>query len=220
MTTSFSQHDGPVLFSPSAPRSIEMAAEMLRDGGVVAIPTDTEYGVAGSLAHTDALDRIFALKQRDPGKPLPILVSSTDALVHLVPNLDPDVALLLDEYWPGPLTVAVPADSKLPRHVLAEDGTIGARQPNHRLAIELIERAGGAVACTSANLSGLDPATTANDVVTALGSKIDAVVDGGVSPGGVPSTVIGFAGGGIVVHREGAIAADHVIATWQRLTSG
>jgi L-threonylcarbamoyladenylate synthase len=212
-----SQSDGPVVFDPAAPGSIETASEWLATGRVLVIPTDTVYGVAASLNHPDALRRIFALKGRDPAKPLPILVSTSGALDALTPDLDPDISLLLQEYWPGPLTVALPGPLNLPREVVAADGSIGVRLPNHRLAIELIERCGGAVACTSANLSGEPPALTARDAVTVLGGDIDGAVEGGIAPGGVPSTVIGFDADGIVLHREGAIPVDRIRATWQGL---
>jgi L-threonylcarbamoyladenylate synthase len=210
-------HDRPIVFSPSAPGSVEMAVDVLVNGGVLAMPTDTVYGLAASLSHPDAIDRIFSVKNRDRTKPLPILVSSTEALEHLVPDLDPDVSLLLDEYWPGPLTVVVRPAVRLPAQVVAADGTVGIRLPNHQLAIELIERAGGAIACTSANVSGDDPERTANDVLATLGSLIDAVIDGGIAPGGVSSTVIGFGGCGVVVYRDGAIPSEHIIASWEAL---
>jgi len=205
------------MFQPSAPGSVEMAVDLLVNGGVLAIPTDTVYGLAASLGHPEALERIFTLKNRDRSKPLPLLVSSTAALEHLVDDLNPDIGLLLDEYWPGPLTVVVAPRLQLPPQVLAADGTVGVRLPNHQLAIELIERAGGLIACTSANVSGAEPATSAIDVLAELGSEIDGVVDGGVSPGGVSSTVMGFAGDGLVFHREGAIPSEHIIAAWNEL---
>jgi L-threonylcarbamoyladenylate synthase len=215
-----SDSDVPVIFDPAAPGSIETASEWLASGRVLVIPTDTVYGVAASLDHPDALGRIVALKGRDPAKPLPVLVSSAGALDALTAELDPDISLLLDQFWPGPLTVALQGLLNLPREVVAGDGTIGMRLPNHRLAIELIERSGGAVACTSANLSGDRPARTAQDAVIALGSGVDGVVDGGVAPGGVPSTVIAFDPNGIVLIRDGAIPIERLRTAWDELRGG
>ena len=206
--------DETVCFDPAAPGAIEMAADLIAAGGVVAIPTDTVYGIAASLAHPEALRRVYSIKHRDQSKPLPILVSSTDALAHLVPDIDRDIALLLDVYWPGPLTIALDAPPGMPSEVLAPDGSIGVRLPNHRLAIELIERAGGAVACTSANISGQQPATTADEVMATVGSALDGIVKGGVNPGGVPSTVIRIEDGVIWSIREGPIPIEHIRATW------
>jgi L-threonylcarbamoyladenylate synthase len=209
--------DETVLFDPAAPGAIEMAADLIAEGGVVAIPTDTVYGIAASLSHPEALRRVFAIKHRDQSKPLPILVSSTDALARLIPDVDPDITLLLDAYWPGPLTVALDAPAGMPGEVLAPNGSIGVRLPNHRLAIELIERAGGVVACTSANISGRDPASTAEDVMTSIGSALDGIVKGGVAAGGVPSTVIRIENGVIWAIREGPIPIEHIRATWDGL---
>jgi len=212
--------DDTVLFDPAAPGAIEMASELIAQGGVVAIPTDTVYGVAASLSHPDALRRIYEIKGRDRAKPLPILVSSTESLARLVPEIDPDIALLLNLYWPGPLTVVLESSTGMPAEVRASDDTIGVRLPNHMLAIELIERAGGAVACTSANISGHDPAASAQDVLATLGPALDGVVEGGIAPGGVPSTVIRIAGGEILTLREGPIPIEHIRATWDGFRSG
>jgi L-threonylcarbamoyladenylate synthase len=212
--------DETVLFDPAAPGAIEMAANLIAEGGVVAIPTDTVYGIAASLSHPEALRRVFAIKHRDQTKPLPILVSSTDNLFRLIPDIDPNIALLLDVYWPGPLTIALDAPPGMPDEVMAPNGSIGVRLPNHRLAIELIERAGGVVACTSANISGQDPAATADDVMETVGASLDGIVRGGVATGGIPSTVIRIDDNVIWTIREGPIPTEHIRATWDGFLRG
>lgn len=210
--------DGRVVVLESAsPRAIEWAAERLRDGGVIAIPTDTVYGVAASLAHPDAIARIYDLKGRPSHQPLPVLVSSTDIVPHLTLGVDHDIELLMARYWPGPLTVVVPAREGMPEAVTAGGKTVGVRMPNHPLAIEVIAKAGGAIACTSANLSGQPPARDAQEVASAIGSEVDLILDGGIAPGGVPSTVVEFIDGEPVIHREGAIPGDHIRETWRDL---
>lgn len=208
---------GAVVFAASAPRAIEMAAEMLRDGGLVALPTDTVYGVAAAWRQVDALDRLFTVKGRDRAKSIPVLVSSIEAMDRAGIAVAADVALLLDQFWPGALTVAIKAPSGTPPALVAADGTVGVRMPNHRLAIEVIEKAGGLVACTSANVSGEDPATSAQDVFAALGAHLEGILDGGRAYGGVPSTVIGFAGQELIVHRAGAIEVDAIQAVWNEV---
>jgi L-threonylcarbamoyladenylate synthase len=208
---------GPVRFAASAPQSIEMAAEMIHRGGVVAIPTDTVYGIAASTLRIEALERIYAIKHRDRSKPIPLLVSSMEALERAVLSVDPDIALLLDRFWPGALTMAFPAPNGTPKPLLAEDGSVGVRMPNHRLALELIERSGGIVACTSANISGSDPATSADEVQAALGDLLDGIVDGGRALGGVPSTVAGIADGELVIFREGSIPAVDLLSAWREI---
>jgi L-threonylcarbamoyladenylate synthase len=209
-----------VVLPSSAPRAIEWTAERIETGGVVAIPTDTVYGIAASLAHPRALERIYELKGRPEHNPLPVLVSSTLDLERIAAELAPDVALLLDRFWPGPLTVVVPARAGVPRRVTAGGATIGVRMPNHPLAIEVIARSGGAVACTSANLSGEPPACTAAEVVASFDDRLDLILDGGRAPGGVASTVVALQGNVLAVLREGAIPSEILHATWTELRTG
>ncbi len=210
---------GPLVLDRAAPRAIEWAADRLVEGGVVAFPTDTVYALAASLAHPAALDRIFALKARPAAKPLPVLLASATDLERIALDLDDRVVALVARYWPGPLTVIVAAREGMPERVLGPHRTVGARVPNHFLALEIIERAGGAVAATSANRSGSPPAQIAAHVTEQLGAGIDLLLDGGRTPGGVASTVVGFAGDELVFLREGAIARDHLLASWRELAA-
>ena len=206
-----------VVMKSSSPSAIEWAAERLAQGGVIALPTDTVYGIAASLSHPKALRRIYDIKGRLPGKPLPVLVSSPQAAERLVLEFSHDIALLLDRFWPGPLTVVLPARRGMPAEVTAGGDTVGLRMPNHPLAIEVIAKAGGAVACTSANVSGDEPACSAAEVASAIGDSLDLILDGGVAPGGVPSTVIAVDADGLRVLREGAIPANVLRQTWTEL---
>ncbi|MGH2533537.1 MAG: L-threonylcarbamoyladenylate synthase [Thermomicrobiales bacterium] len=206
----------PTVLQRAAPRAIEWAAERLAGGGVIALPTDTVYGIAASLAHANAIRRIFEVKGRNEDRPLPVLVSSTDALLRIA-TVDEHVAFLLDQFWPGPLTVVVPARAGMPVGVIGPDGTVGVRMPNHPLAIEVIEKAGGAVACTSANLTGEAPAITAAQVVDSVGHALDLILDGGHAPGGTPSTVIAVNGTEFAIYREGAIAGVDIRRAWETI---
>ncbi|MGH2558800.1 MAG: L-threonylcarbamoyladenylate synthase [Thermomicrobiales bacterium] len=208
--------DEPLVLQRAAPRAIEWAAERLASGGVIALPTDTVYGIAASLAHAAAIRRIYDVKRRPHDRPLPVLVSSTDALLRIA-SVDEHVAYLLDQFWPGPLTVVVAARAGMPDGVLGADGTVAVRMPNHPLAIEVIEKAGGAVACTSANFTGEPPATTTAEVVASVGPALDLILDGGRAPGGIPSTVIAVTGREIVVLRDGAIAGVDVCRAWETI---
>lgn len=210
-----------IVVMPSAsPSAIEWAAECLASGGIVSFPTDTVYGLATSLAHPASIERIFTVKGRGDDQPMPVLVSAVAQIEHLTHDLDPNVALLLDEIWPGPVTVVVPARAGMPTGVLGPGNTIGVRVPNHPLAIELIDRAGGAVACTSANRSGEEPARTAQEVVDRLGEDVDFILDGGLAPGGVASTVIRINGSAIEFLRQGAVPAEKITALWREIISG
>ena len=204
-----------VVLDRSNPEAPEWAAERLAAGGVVAFPTDTVYGIGASLAREEAIARVFALKGRPADRPLPVLLASPAALDRVALDLDPRVLRLTARYWPGPLTVVVPARAGMPAGVVGPDGTVGARVPNHPLALRLLEAAGGAAAVTSANRSGEPPARTAEAVIAAVGDRLDLLVDGGTTPGGVPSTVVAFAGDDLRVLRVGAIPAAHLDADWQ-----
>ncbi|MGH2548188.1 MAG: L-threonylcarbamoyladenylate synthase [Thermomicrobiales bacterium] len=210
----------PVILGAASPRAVEWAAEAIVNGGVIAIPTDTVYGLAASHTIGDALDRIFLIKGRPVDRTLPILVSSIDALARVSDHFDERIARLLDELWPGPLTVALPARRGLLPHLVARDGTIGARMPNHPLALEIIEKAGGAIACTSANRSGEPPATSASMVAASVGTAVDLTIDGGQAPGGVPSTVITISGENLTVVREGALSAELLARVWAEAIDG
>lgn len=206
-----------VVLEAAAPKSIEWTAERIVGGGVVAIPTDTVYGIAASLADEAALQRIFAVKERPGDRTLPVLIASTDALATVARNVTNETLLLLDRYWPGPLTVIVEAREGMPSVVLGPNGTIGVRLPNHPLAIEVIAKAGGAIACTSANRSGEPPGQTADEVAASIGDRLDLILDGGRTPGGVASTVVAVEGDTIRTLREGAIPSEHLLATWREI---
>jgi L-threonylcarbamoyladenylate synthase len=207
----------PVILQSAAPHAIEWAAEHLAAGGVIGLPTDTVYGIAASLAREDAIARIFEIKQRPLDRTLPVLVSSTHAMLQFATIPDNGIRDLLDQFWPGPLTIVVPGKRGLPSGVRGADGTVGVRLPNHPLAIEIIEKAGGAVACTSANTSGEAPATTAEETAAALQGKLDLVVDGGIAPVGVASTVVAAHNNELVILREGGIPTEDLQCAWQAI---
>ncbi len=203
----------------AAPRAIEWAVETIVEGGVIAMPTDTVYGLAASIFSGPGLARIYEIKGRPREKSLPVLVASIDALERLTEPLDDRVVSLLDHFWPGPLTVVLPARPGFEEFLVSEAGGIGVRMPNHPLALEVIERAGGAIACTSANRSGEAPAIFASDVANTIGREIDLTLDGGNAPGGVASTVIAVHHEQISVLREGAIPAASIASFWTSLTT-
>lgn len=208
--------DRVVVLDQAASRAIEWTAERIAEGGVVAIPTDTVYGLAASLAHPEALDRIFEIKGRPQSMPLPVLVSSVEALSHVV-RLDNAILPLLDTFWPGPLTIVLPASARVPDRALGPGATVGVRLPNHPIAIEVIDKAGGAVACTSANRSGEPEARTAAEVAETVGPYLDLILDSGRAPGGIASTVVAIEGKTLRFVREGAIPVAEVIRIWDEI---
>lgn len=196
-------------------RAVKRAAQELAAGGVIAIPTDTVYGLAASLDRPDALERVYEIKGRPGDRPLPVLLASADRLDQIAFLRSAPMRAILSRFWPGALTVALPARPGLPSRVLAADGTVGVRVPAHPVAIALLREAGGALAVTSANRSGESPGLDASEVLASLTPDIDLVLDAGSTPGDRASTVIGVDDDKLVLHREGAIAWSVLQQAWQ-----
>jgi L-threonylcarbamoyladenylate synthase len=190
--------------------NLRRAADLLRAGELVVMPTETVYGL-GCLPSAEAVQRLFHAKGRPESRPIPILVSSTAALKQVVLEWPPQAQALIEAFWPGPLTIVVPAAPSLPQELTAGTGTVGVRQPRHPVAIRLLELAGGYLAVTSANRSGEEPAATAQEAVAALGASVAAAIDGGPAELGVPSTVVSLVGGEVQVLRLGAIGKSELL---------
>ena len=173
--------------------TFEKAAEVLNRGGVAVIPTDTVYGLAARPDFEEAVDRLYTIKGREQKKPIALLASDIEAIGRFGYPVEGKARELAEKYWPGALTLVI--------------GKEGFRIPDHAKARELIAACGGVLRVTSANLSGRRPATDAPQALADVGLSADYVVDDGVSPGGVPSTVVRVAAdGSIEVLREGAIS--------------
>lgn len=200
--------------------AVARSATLVRAGDVVAIPTDTVYGLAAALDRPDALDRIMRLKGRPDGKSFPVLLADVDAIGTVsgpIPPGDPFERLirLARACWPGALTVALPAAPHLAPLAVAADGTVGVRVPDDPTARAVLTASGGALAVTSANRSGQPTPATADGIAAALGPHgLRWVLDGGPRPGGTPSTVIGMADATVVVHRAGALPVADLLAAW------
>jgi L-threonylcarbamoyladenylate synthase len=187
------------------PEAPARAAEVIRAGGLVILPTDTVYGVAADLWQAEAVTALYAAKQRPPDRAIPILLADRGD-IHLVARAVPGSALRLAEaFWPGPLTIAVPRLERVPR-IVSDLPTVGVRIPDHAAARAVIRACGGALAVTSANRSGAANPLTAQQAAGSLGAGIALVLDGGPCPGGVPSTVVDASGGEIRVIRAGPIS--------------
>ena len=173
--------------------AFEKAAEVLNRGGVAVIPTDTVYGLAARPDFEEAVDRLYTIKGREAKKPIALLASDVEAIGRFGYPVEGKARELAEKYWPGALTMVI--------------GKEGFRIPDHAKTRELIAACGGVLRVTSANLSGRRPATDAPQALADVGLSADYVVDDGVSPGGVPSTVVRvLEDGGIEILREGAIS--------------
>jgi L-threonylcarbamoyladenylate synthase len=186
----------------------------VRRGGIVVLPTDTVYGVGGSLDHPAALDRIFACKGRPLGQTLPVLLGSFYSLERVATEPSPAVQRLMEFYWPGALTIVIPARPGLPHAVVGPGETVGVRVPADRSARALIDLAGGALAVTSANRTGEPPALDAATAIRCLGGSVDAFLDGGPMIGSSASTVVRPTSTTLEVLRSGSIDPDELQRVW------
>jgi L-threonylcarbamoyladenylate synthase len=190
------------------------ALSMLLDGAIIAIPTDTVYGIAALPENETAIEAVYAAKDRPADKALPMLVSSIDE-AQRIGVLDERLIQLGRAFWPGALTIVANAAPAFHSPAIAADGTVAVRMPGLDLALEIIAAAGGVLAVTSANLSGRPPATNAPAVLEELEGRIAAVVDGGECRGGVPSSVVKLSDQGVEILREGAISSSDLRSVFQ-----
>lgn len=196
----------PLHIDPRRPhwRTVRGIATAIRRGAVVALPTDTVYGLAANPFDRKALQSLFRLKRRPESKPILLLVDGRRRLAPLVESVPDAFPRLAERFWPGPLTVILPAAESLPELVTAGSGTVAVRCPGSPLIRMLSRSLGSAVTGTSANLSGRPPATTAAEVVRQFGARLWYVVDGGRSATRRVSTIVDLTGKPRIV-RAGVI---------------
>ena len=189
---------------------ISRALEILQRGGIVAFPTDTVYGLGALVFDNDAIESIYTAKDRPLEKAIPVLIGDLSDLDKVGFDI-PDMALrLAARFMPGPLTCVIPKKLTLPRAVSATS-TVAVRIPNHPDALALL-RAAGPMAVTSANISGSPNPLTARDVYDQLNGRIPLILDGGKTPGGIPSTLVDCTGEKPVILREGPITLENLIS--------
>ena len=191
-------------------RGIKKAAEIILQGGVVAFPTETFYGLAGEAGNEAALKKIFQAKGREEGKPLLLLVADKSWLPGLVQGSPPLAERLMNQFWPGPLTLVFKASPPLSLLLTASTGKIGIRVSSHPVAQALVQAVGRPITGTSANLSGQPSASSAREVFQSLGGNLEAILDGGRTAGGPGSTVLDISGPSPRIIREGAITGKEL----------
>jgi len=179
--------------------------ETLRRGGVAVIPTETFYGLAGLVSSREAVSRIYAVKGRDPAKPLPLLAASLEMVLSLTTGHKPAFFKLAEAFWPGPLTMVLAASKAVPEDVSGPGRTVAVRVPPLAWLCRLLEELGGPVTATSANLSGAKEISEPSEAVALFSGRVDIIIDGGPAPGGRPSTIIDLVSAEPVVLREGRI---------------
>jgi L-threonylcarbamoyladenylate synthase len=189
---------------------IDRAATVLRRGGVVAYPTDTLYGLAVDPRSTAAVEKLFKVKERTPGHPIP-LIAADMAQVEQAGVMTPVARRLAETFWPGPLSMVLEAGAQIVPWVKALDESIAIRIPASQPARALARAFGFCITSTSANLSGEAPTADPIEVALSLDDRIDFLLDRGLAPGGAPSTIVDARGPAVRLVRAGAVPWDRVL---------
>jgi L-threonylcarbamoyladenylate synthase len=193
-------------------RVLDEAVRAIRRGGVIAMPTDTLYGLAVDPFRADAVERVFAVKGRAAERALPLVAADVEQVTTFIGALPPLAERLAARFWPGPLTLLLVAPATLPPLLMGGTASVGVRVPAHLVTRALCRACGCPLTATSANLSGAAPSASPDDIARTLADRIDVLVDAGMAPGGPPSTIVDVTGNAPVLVREGAILWEEIRA--------
>jgi L-threonylcarbamoyladenylate synthase len=189
----------------------EIAAALLEDA-VMAYPTETFYALGAAAFSRKAVEKVYRLKRRDAAKPLSVIVSDLDMVRDIAGPLPPAFRILAAEFWPGPLTLVLPAAERLPEFLSGPDRSIAVRIPPLAWLRQLVREISQPVTATSANLAGEKEMADPSAVAAVFRGKVDVIVDGGPSPGGAPSTIVELTSAAFRILREGAVPASRIRA--------
>lgn len=190
--------------------STTQAVHTLRDGGVIALPTDTLYGISANALDETAAAKVFSVKGREERSPLPIFLSDPDDLFRYGRDVPAAAVRLAEKFWPGKLTIVVKKSDLIPAVVSGGLDTVGLRVPGHPVPREIVAQLGAPITATSANVSGKPALTAAADVVAELGARLDLVLDGGQLAPSAPSTVIDLTSDPPRILRQGAVSPSDI----------
>jgi L-threonylcarbamoyladenylate synthase len=206
--------------SPEAPdpATIRYAAELIRRGALVAIPTDTFYGIAADPFNLAAVDQIYRVKGRPETRALPILVNSIVQAVSLARDVPYTFHKLVAKFWPGPLTLLVEASSGIPLKITAHTGNVALRWPKSIFVNALIDLVKGPITGTSGNISGQPACATAAELLEQMGDRLPLIIDAGETPGNLASTIVKLEGDDWTVMREGVISEESIRAALEEDT--
>ncbi len=185
--------------------AVREAIRILKDGGLIAYPTESFYALGALATDEGAVRKLFELKKRPPGKPLPVIVSDHDTLKSIVKSIPFQAIALIEKYWPGPLNIIFEAKDHLPLLLTGGSNRIAVRIPGDKTAFNLAKAAKLPITATSANPSSMPPAKKSEEIVNYFADNIDLIIDTGETPGGRPSTIIDVTVKPPKVLREGSI---------------
>lgn len=199
-------------FRPQAakPKNFAQAVAALKCGDVIVFPTETLYGLGADGLNGFAVERVFELKGRDPEKPIPLLVANREMLLTVVKEIPPKALRLMQEYWPGPLTLVLPAHKGIPNPLMSATGGVGVRISSHPIATQLVRALGRPLTATSANPSGKEPARSLAQARDYFRNRVKFYVNGGLLKSKTGSTVIAVNDDSLQIIREGEIPAAEI----------
>ncbi len=190
--------------------AIAEAADVIRSGGIVAFPTETFYGLGVKYDDAAALARLYDLKRRPAEKAMPLIIGDRSQLSAVAASVSAVAEILMNRFWPGPLTLLFPAKEGLNPFITAESGKVAVRIPGSSFALDLTQQIGFPITATSANLSGEPPASDPATVGRYFGTGLDLLVSYGRTPGGRPSTIVDVTSDDIAVMRQGAVPESRI----------
>jgi len=191
-------------------KQLDYAAKVLREGGLVAFPTETVYGLGANSLNPTAVEGIYKAKGRPSDNPLIVHVAEVEAINSLVSTIPAAAAKLMKTFWPGPLTMVMPKSDKVPAIITAGLDTVAVRMPSHPVALALIKKAGIPIAAPSANISGRPSPTLAKHVIDDLSGKVDVIIDSGCSNVGLESTVLDITTEPPMILRPGGVTYEQL----------
>lgn len=192
---------------------LHYTADMLKKGGIIAYPTETFYGLGAKFDMEDSLKKLYDIKQRPEEKAMPLIIGNKELLTVITASMNKTAVSLMDRFWPGPLTLIFLAKENLSEYITAGTHKVAVRIPGESFALYLAITASFPITATSANLSGTSPAQDAETVIRYFGDKIDLIIDGGATSGGLPSTIVDVTGDEIKLLREGMIKKGLLTST-------
>jgi L-threonylcarbamoyladenylate synthase len=191
-------------------KGIRETVQIIRQGGVVAYPTESFYGLGVDPSGEKAVERLFQIKRRQREQPILVLIPSIETLDFLVRRVPAAARILMHAFWPGGLTLVFDASDRVPRTITGGTGKIGIRVSSHPIAASLVGAVGGPITSTSANVTGKQPCRTAHEVARQLGRQVDVILDGGTTPGKSASTVLDVTMEPPAILREGMISRAQI----------
>jgi L-threonylcarbamoyladenylate synthase len=196
----------------SLSETVQKTVEILLSGGIVAYPTETFYALGVKFDMEESLRKLYAIKQRTLDKAMPLIIGHRELLPMITASVNISALSLMDRFWPGPLTLIFPALGNLSDYITAGTHAVAVRIPGESFALQLAKSAQFPLTATSANISGRPPASDAETVIEYFNDTIDLIIDGGKTPGGLPSTIVNVTGEAVRILREGIIKKENMAA--------